>query len=205
MRKTRTAFPSSAWERGKKNAACPAVRFRAVGVPAEGGTPAAARSRRGLSLFEIIIALAIFMGSIAAIGQLVSTGVRGAVQARLQSQAVLRAETKMAEVVSGSLSLHGSSSGGFPDDPSWTWSVTVAPSQHAGLYYVEVTAAHSAGTATGRQSFSLRRLMRDPQMALDAYYAQQEAAANGSGTGGSSTGTGSGTSGGSGTSSGGSK
>jgi len=147
-------------------------------------------SRRGLSLFEVLIALAIFMGSIAAIGQLISTGVRGAVQARLQSQAVLRAETKMAEIVSGSVSLHSSSSGGFPDNPAWLWSVSAVPSPHAGLYYVDVTVAHSAATATGRQSFTLRRLMRDPQIALDAYAAQQQAAASGS-TSGSSGSTGS--------------
>ena len=136
-----------------------------------------ASPRRGLSLFEVIIALAIFMGSIAAIGQLVSTGVRGSVQARLQSQAMLRAETKMAEVVAGIIPLHGATGGVFPDDPAWAWSVAVVTGPHEGLYFVEVTAAHAAATMAGNQSYSLRRLVRDPQVELDAYAKQQADAA----------------------------
>jgi len=139
----------------------------------------AAQSRRGLSLFEVIVALAIFMGSIAAIGQLVATGVRGAVQARLQSQAVIRCESKMGEIVSGVLSLRSASANvPFPDDSSWNWSVAVAPGPHDGLYIVEVTVAHPSGTVAGNQSYSLRRLILDPQLALDAYAKQQEEAAN---------------------------
>jgi Tfp pilus assembly protein PilV len=153
--------------------------------------------RRGLSLFEVVIALTIFVCSMGAIGQLISTGVRGAVQARLQSQAVLRAETQMAEVVAGLISLHGAS-GVFPDDPSWSWSVTTTSSPHANLYVVEVTTTHSARTTAGKQSFSLRRLVRDPQMALDAYAKAQEAeaaaAASGSTSSTNSSGTGSGAS-----------
>jgi general secretion pathway protein I len=146
---------------------------------------------RGLSLFEVIVALAIFMGSIAAIGQLVSNGVRGAVQAKLQSQATLRAETKMAEVVSGVVPLHSATSGVFPDDPSWSWNVAVVAGSHEGLYFVEVTAAHASTAAAGKQSYSLRRLVRDPQVELDAYAKQQAdaAAAASSGSGSSSSGS----------------
>jgi Tfp pilus assembly protein PilV len=156
-------------------------------------------SRRGLSLFEVIIALAIFMCSIAAIGQLIFSGVRAAVQARLQSQAVLRAETKMAEAVAGITNLHGSS-GTFTDDTSWTWTVAATQSQHEGLYLVEVTVAHAGGTTAAKQSYTLRRLIRDPQIALDAYAKEQEEAANGtnnSGGGSTSSGNSSGSSGGS--------
>jgi hypothetical protein len=146
--------------------------------------------RRGLSLFEVIIALAIFMGAICAIGELVSNGVRGAVQARLQTQAVLRAETRLGEVVAGIAPLHGATSGTFTDDPSWSWSVVVTTGPHPGLYIVDVTATHASATHAGNQSYSLRRLVRDPQVALDAYAKQQEDAANASSTsGGSSTGS----------------
>src|SRR5258708_1867065 len=54
--------------------------------------PATRKNRRGLSLFEVLIALAIFMGALAAIGQLIATGARGAVFAKLQTQAVIRCE-----------------------------------------------------------------------------------------------------------------
>jgi hypothetical protein len=100
------------------------------------------------------------------------------VQARLQTQAVLRAETRLGEVVSGAAPLHGATSGTFTDDASWTWSVAVSSGPHPGLYIVEVTAAHASATHAGNQSYSLRRLVRDPQVALDAYAKQQEDAAN---------------------------
>jgi Tfp pilus assembly protein PilV len=162
-------------------------------------------ARKGLSLFEVLIALAIFVCSMAAIGQLVSSGVRAAVQARLQSQAVLRAETKMAEAVAGITSLHGAS-GTFTDDPTWSWVVASTQSQHEGLYLVEVTVTHAGVTTSARQSFALRRLVRDPQIALDEYAKEQEEAANATSTSGSSSNTSSNSSGSSGGStSGGSK
>jgi type II secretion system protein I len=147
-----------------------------------------ATKRKGLSLFEILVALAIFVCSMAAIGQLVSSGVRAAVQARLQSQAVLRAETKMAEAVAGITSLHGAS-GTFTDDTNWNWAVASTQSQHEGLFLVEVTVAHAGVTTSARQSFVLRRLVRDPQIALDEYAKEQEEAANGTNTSGSSSNT----------------
>ncbi len=138
-----------------------------------------------MSLLEVVIALAIFAGSIAAIGQLIATGVRGAVQARLQSQAILRAETKMAEIVAGTTPLTGG--GTFPDDPSWTWSVVTSAGAHEGLYAVDVTAAHASASVGGNQSYVLRRFVRDPQIAIDAYTAAQAAAAAAGATGGTSS------------------
>ena len=74
------------------------------------------RSRfSALSLFEVIVSLAILMGSIAAIGQLISSGVRASVQGRLQTQAIIRCESKMAEVVAGITSMR-STGGTFTED-----------------------------------------------------------------------------------------
>ena len=58
--------------------------------------------RRGITLYEVVIALVIFSGSVAAISEAVSTGMRAAVQSRLQSQAILLAQSKMQEVIAGS-------------------------------------------------------------------------------------------------------
>jgi Tfp pilus assembly protein PilV len=135
-------------------------------------------NRRGLSLFEVILALAIFMGSIAAIGQLITNGVRGAVFARLETQAVIRCESKLAEMLSGAAPLRASSGTAFPDDPSFTWSVAIAPTQHPSLYSVEVTVAHVSTTSIGKVSYSLRRLVRDPQLEMAAYEKQLEQQAN---------------------------
>ncbi|HEY3968596.1 MAG TPA: hypothetical protein VGM05_28870 [Planctomycetaceae bacterium] len=121
-----------------------------------------------MTLFEVVISLAIFMGALAAIGQLISTGARGAVYARLQTQAVIRCETTLGEVVGGYITLR-TTSGTFPDNPAWTWSVSVAPTQHAGMYLVEVTAAHAGQSSMGKASYTLVRLLRDPGLEMQAY------------------------------------
>src|SRR5262249_28924790 len=93
----------------------------------------------------------------------------------------------------GFVPLHGGMGGVFPDDPSWSWSMTAVGGSQEGLYFAEVTVMHASTASAGRQSFSLRRLVRDPQIELDAYAKQQaEAAAtssssSGSGSSGSSS------------------
>jgi general secretion pathway protein I len=134
--------------------------------------------RRGLSLFEVVISLAIFMTAMAAIGQLITNGVRGAVYARLETQAVIRCESKLAEMLAGVTPLRATSGSTFPDDASWSWSVAIAPAQHESLYAVEVTVAHASGSSIGKVSYSLRRLVRDPQLEMQAYAKQLEQQAN---------------------------
>ncbi len=119
--------------------------------------------RRGLTLYEVVISLAIFAGALAAISQGMSTGTRAAVQARLQSQAVLLAQTKMAEIVSGVLPPKSASDVPFaePDLDGWTWSATVTPGPHVGLYQVEVSVACHQAHSSIDASFTLDRLVRD--------------------------------------------
>lgn len=143
--------------------------------------------RRGLTLFEVLISLAIFVGSMAAIGQLVATGVRGALRARLQTQAVLRCESKMAEVVAGISPFHPASDTPFVDDPAWTWSMSLAPGPNQELFLVEVTTAHQAGGQLGAVTFSLRRLVRNPQIFIDKMIKEQEQQATQSATSGAGT------------------
>jgi hypothetical protein len=137
------------------------------------GARGASGARQGLTLFEVIVALAIFMGAVCAIGQLISSGVRSAVQARLLAQGVLRAETKMAEIAAGIVPMRAGG-GSFPDDSSWTWSATTANGPHQELYIVEVTVSHPSATRAGNVSYSLRRFVRDPNVAIAAYEKQQE-------------------------------
>lgn len=58
-------------------------------------------ARRAFSLLEVLVAMAIFFGALAVIGQLAGQGVRMARRTRLLSQAQLAAETKLAEAVIG--------------------------------------------------------------------------------------------------------
>ena len=126
-------------------------------------------ARRGLSLFEVVISLTIFACSMAAIGHLISTGVRGALRSRLESQAIMRCESKLGELAAGITPLQNTGGAAFPDDQSWQWSVAVTAGQHPGLYLVEVTTAHPSTNSAANISFTLRRLLRDPQLEMLAY------------------------------------
>jgi general secretion pathway protein I len=118
--------------------------------------------RPGFSLFEVLIALAIFVTSAAVIGQLISSGVRAAVRSRLETQAVLRCESKMAEVVSGYAMLQSVTGTPFTDDSSWTWSTSIEAGPQPDLYLVSVKVSHPSTGQLDDLSFTLSRLVRDP-------------------------------------------
>ena len=126
-------------------------------------------SRRGLSLLEIILALAIFFGSLAALSQLGWSGARATVQARLKTQAIIRCEAKLAEVLAGAEVLQPKSGVSFFDNPAWTWSLSITPTPYKGLLQVDVTVSHGGGkNRLANAEFHLRRWMREPSLFTDA-------------------------------------
>lgn len=130
-------------------------------------------SRRGLTLLEIILALTIFFGAMAALSQLAWSGSRAAIQARLKTQAIVRCETKLAEVLAGIEALGPKSNVAFPDDSKWTYSVSIGDSPFPDLLQVQVTVGHTGNNSLANVQFSLNRWMRDPSIFLDAAEKQQ--------------------------------
>src|SRR5690606_17451270 len=63
--------------------------------------------RRGISLFEVVLAFSIFLGALTAITQVLRTGSRAAIRAQLESEAVLICEQRLNEVVAGVVPLQG--------------------------------------------------------------------------------------------------
>jgi general secretion pathway protein I len=120
--------------------------------------------RRGITLYEVVIALVIFAGAMAAISEGVSTGVRAALQSRLQSQAILLCESKMGEVIAGVVprSSVGESAFTEPQLEGWTWGLSVKPGPHTGLMLVQVDVAYRLAGESVDASFSMERLVRDP-------------------------------------------
>ncbi len=139
-------------------------------------------NRRGLSLLEVVLAVSIFTMSMAAIYQLISIGFRNTVDSRLQTQAIVRAESKMSEVIANSDLMQTTAAMPFEEDAAtaiegtWTWSLTVSPWElDATMVNLEITTEYATPNGTPAAVFTLRRLVRDPQAIADLQ-AEQEAA-----------------------------
>lgn len=131
-------------------------------------------SRRGLTLLEVLLSLGLFLGALAALSQLWYGGVRASVQARLATQAILRCESKLNEVVAGAVALQTTSDTPFEDDTSWTWSLQVEAGPHADTLLVTVKTSHPGQGGLSSSDHQLRRVIRDPQVWTAAQQATTE-------------------------------
>lgn len=120
--------------------------------------------RKGLTLFELLLALAIFLASLAALAQLLASGSRAAAQAKLQTEAILRCESKLGELVSGIAPITAVAGGTFADDPRWSWQSTAADGPWPNLQLVEVRVSHAGRNSLGHSTYTLRRYVRDPRL-----------------------------------------
>ena len=124
--------------------------------------------RRGLTLLEVLLALALFLGAMTVLSQLWNGGVRASVQARLQTQAVLRCESKLNEAIAGAVPLQTTPETPFEDDPSWSWRMTVDSDPQTNLLKVTVESLHPGQGGLSNASHQLVRFVRDPQVWVDA-------------------------------------
>jgi hypothetical protein len=97
------------------------------------------RQAGGLTLFEVVIALAIFLLALVPIWRLVSIGGERALDVAQQAQASLLCQSKLDAVKCGAEGLNG---GGTIDIGNLTWNYTIdsSPSDVANLFVVKVTA-----------------------------------------------------------------
>jgi type II secretion system protein I len=124
------------------------------------------RGRRGFSLLEVILALAILTGAIAVLGEAIRLGMRNAQTARDLTQAQLLCESKLAEIATGIL----------PSDPvqqvpfdcvvgdgeiEWLYSISRETSEEDGLYLVCVTVTQNLAPEKRPVEFSLYRWVPD--------------------------------------------
>ncbi len=133
------------------------------------------KCRSGFTLLEVIVSLAIFVAAFASLSQLFTLGSRAAVQAALETQAVVRADAKMSEVLAGVESMEASEAMPFEDDPNWSWTLEVNEGPHTDLFELTVTVAFQSGVGPAEMNYSLVRFRRDPQLALDVEEAAAEA------------------------------
>ena len=121
------------------------------------------RARRGLSILETMLAIAILGGTLAALGELVRVGTRAAERCQEITLGQMLCENLVNECVIGMRPL-AASSGSFPDYPDWQYSVDVQPvSEQGGLVAVIATVAHPDGSPNPF-SYQLMRWTIDPML-----------------------------------------
>ncbi|MFV0444465.1 MAG: prepilin-type N-terminal cleavage/methylation domain-containing protein [Planctomycetaceae bacterium] len=130
--------------------------------------------RHGLTLLEVMLALGIFLVAMTAIGQLITLGSRASVEARLEADAVLRAETALSEVLAGVHPMQTAAALPFDDDPNWQWGLTVSEGPHVDLVRLDVTAYYQPPGESPTGTVTLSRLTRSPDLFLEAALAAEE-------------------------------
>lgn len=129
------------------------------------------RIRNGLSLLEVIFAIAILGTALAAIGRLVQLGMKAGGAARVQSFSQILADARMSEIACGALPLESNSGAMISDAPGWQYSVQVQPAEQIGLLVVKVTVQQV--TADRPVEFSVVRFMPDPNFEFNDPAAEQ--------------------------------
>lgn len=115
------------------------------------------RPRRAFTLLEVLLALAILVGSLAVVGQLAEQGLSSARYASSLAEAQLLCESKMAEFTSGVTV--PSAVNGVPLDVEgiWLYSVAVEPLTDQTLSTVRVTVSENLPPEKRPIEFSLVR------------------------------------------------
>ena len=138
--------------------------------------------RSGMSLIEVLLALAILVLSLVAIGRLVDIGTDRGNEARAYTRGTRLAQAKMAEAEAGMVSLASESDGQFDgDDQVWKFKVTPEPAGPPNLYTVTVRVTRDI---QGRPvEVVLAQMIFDPAVTGSAAQAERPATTDGT-TGG---------------------
>lgn len=133
--------------------------------------PARTRSERnrrgGFTLLEVILALAILLSSLAAIGHLVFNAYQNALRVKNLTRAQLICEGILAELNAGSLMLETIADAPVEDiddtvEPGWLYTIDIGQLDTNGLLSVQVTVAQDPALFARPVQFTLTQWMIDP-------------------------------------------
>jgi prepilin-type N-terminal cleavage/methylation domain-containing protein len=122
--------------------------------------------RRGLTLLEVILSLAILAGAVAVLGELLRTGMMNASDARDFTRAEMHASSIMSQVVAGAITPEAISMMPVEDDPDFSFSIASDQAEQ-GLLRISVTVARNQTSNAKPPEFTLVRWMVDPQMEMN--------------------------------------
>ena len=118
------------------------------------------RRRKGISLLEVILAVAILGGSMVVIGHGFFLGYRSVRNARMIGTGNRLADSAMAELAAGVIEPNSVGSSAFQDEPNWSYSIDIEDAEVPGLLTAMVTVENT--TFRPNVSVTLTRLMVDP-------------------------------------------
>jgi type II secretion system protein I len=121
-------------------------------------------ARRGISLLESLVSLAILLISLVAINRLLDTAGMQANRVRERSLAAQLCQSKLAEIVAGVP--QSGQSGDFEELPGWEWSTDTAQHEITGVLTVRVSVRRKGDDVA---AFSLDQLVLDPSRRGSAF------------------------------------
>ena len=141
-------------------------------------------TRRGISLLEVILAVAILGGALAAFGELFRIGAQNAQAARELTHAQLHCESLLAQIKVGALPAESvtpaqelpTTAGELPNE-DWLYAVLVEPLDQEGLLAVEVTVVQNVPETSRPIEFTASAWIVDPEVIAVANEAEADAAA----------------------------
>ncbi len=120
------------------------------------------RNRYGLTLFEVLISLLIFVSAMAVVAHLVDNALRASVRSRFQTEATLRCRSLMSEFLTRERPWANVRDSRFEDDPRWSWSLNVERTPTNRLVKLEAVVRRTADRQVGDMKFQLTRFVREP-------------------------------------------
>lgn len=134
--------------------------------------------RRGLSLLEVVLAIAILGGSMVVLSQLINIGHNAAMDARDYSEAQILCDTKIAEVAAGIIASSPVSDADIVEAPGWKYSLAVDKAAIEGLLMIDCTVSQDPAQYTVPVTYRLVRWIPDPayEEELEALQEAEEAA-----------------------------
>lgn len=121
-------------------------------------------AKSGFTLLEIILALAILAGSLAALGEVMRLAGQNAVLTEGETQAQILTASLMDELASGArqLSAVSQASLGLDADPPWVYSIDIQNTQYDQLVAVRVSVEQQLDARLQPAKFELVRWLPNP-------------------------------------------
>jgi prepilin-type N-terminal cleavage/methylation domain-containing protein len=152
--------------------------------------------RRGFTLLEVMLALAILVGALAVLGELGRTGTRCAKISRDLTRAELLCESIMNEITAGIITpdtvqgatvvdpVQGTTDNqtASDDDAPWVYSIDLQTIDQDGLMAVTVTVSQDLPAAQHPVGFSLTRWIPDPDIEASDTSTQTDSSSTQSGS-----------------------